>query len=296
MMYVLFGDNTYARDQALTKILDGREAERVDGEQLELRDLPSLLLGQTLFASQRVIVVRNLSDNTTVWSALEQYLAKIPDETTVLLVEAKPDKRTKTYKSLQQRATVREFALPRTTRDAEQFVLAEAKQRGVKMGASEARSLVARGGTDPWQLVHALEKLAVLDVVDDAVIEEIVEQSHEAQVFGLFEKALAGESAQVHEQIAVLETRENPHQTLGFLTSQAMQLAALVAGKGHDVAHDMGAHPFALGKLEPYARKMSWSEVQQVLSALADCDMALKRSHGEPWQRIEIALMQISNR
>ena len=297
MIYLFFGENSYARDQALAEVLGNQEAEKIDGEMLDLRDLPDLLLGQTLFASQRLIVIRNLAENTVVWNELEKYLEKIPEETTVIFAETKPDKRTKTYKLLRKLADVREFALPKNIGEATAFALEQSKIFEMKLDTSTARHIVERVGLEPWNVVHALEKLSLADDSSTQAIDQLIEDTPEAQVFGLFEAALARKPEMIHAQIATLSLSENPHLALGFLTSQALQLAALrTAPDDAKVANDIGAHPFALSKLAPYAKKMSRADVRLSVSALAECDEQLKSSAGEPWTCIEVALQRIATR
>ena len=84
------------------------EAETYDAAELEPRRLPDLFMGATLFATNRLVVIRGAAQNKTVWVDLEQWIERVPDETDIVLVEPSPDKRTRTYKLLQKHGTVHE--------------------------------------------------------------------------------------------------------------------------------------------------------------------------------------------
>jgi len=104
MITLLSGDNTFEIEQELVAIVrdfDGI-AERIDGAELELRQLPDLMMGGTLFADKRLIVIKNLSENKAVWPYFGDWIARISDDISIVLVESRPDKRTTTYKELKK--------------------------------------------------------------------------------------------------------------------------------------------------------------------------------------------------
>lgn len=296
MIYLFFGENSYARDQALGEFLAGKTPEKFNGETLERRDLPDIFAGQTLFSSARTIVLKNASENAEIWAGIESYLEKADDATTLIFIETRPDKRTKTYKLLQKLAIVQEFSLPKNNREAEQFVLGEAKNRTLDPSPALAARLVTRVGLEPWELVHALEKLAVLGHMSEDTIDTVIEQTPTASAFELFEAALRGDSQLIQRLVGELSLSEDGHRTFGLLSGQVMQLAALATAKPDaTVAKDIGVHPFALGKLKPLARRVSGTELRRIVSFFADADDRIKMGT-EPWLAIETALQQTAAR
>ena len=219
------------------------------------------------------------------------------DDIHLVLIEPKPDKRTKTYKALQKAATVREFK-PWGERDmpqAEKWAADEAKTLGFSLDTKSARTLVARVGTDQWALYHALEKLAVADTVSPEVIEEVIEANPVENVFNLFKAALNGNATKVKKMLETLEISQDPYQLMGLLGGQAFQLVALAAeGKpAAEMAKDLGMKsPYPLTKLAPYARRLGRPGVKKVIAAFAEADDGIKSSAGDPWLLIERALMK----
>jgi len=301
MITLLLGENSFEITRGLDYLeaeFDGA-AEKVDGETLELKQLPDLLMGATLFAQERLVIIKNLSENKTVWEKLPDWLDRISDDVHVVLVEQKPDRRSRTYKALQKVATVRQFPAW-TDRDmavAEKWVAGEAERQKLDLDKKSIHSLVERVGVDQWQLYYALQKLAALPEVNSSVIENIIEANPRENVFNLLDAALKGNTAKVQEMLKVLEMSEDPYRLFGLLSTQIFQLALLgVSDKpAGDVAKDIGAHPFALSKLAPHVKKLGKSGVREVVAAMAQADMSLKTSAANPWLLIERALIKIAN-
>lgn len=300
MITLLTGENSFENDRALRAIeadFDG-SPERIDGEGLELKQLPDLLMGATLFANKRLVIIKNLSENKQLWGVFSDWINKVSPDVHLVLVESKPDKRTKTYKDLQKAADVKESKLW-TERDgikAEQWVIDEAKQRGFELDKKSAHVLVERIGVDQWQLAQALEKLAVADVISPQVVEDLIEASPVENVFLLFEAALKGDASRVKKVLGVLEATEDPYRLLGLLSGQAVQLSvlAITDKSSAEVASDIGVHPYALSKLAPAARKLGRSGAKKVVAAFVEADAGVKTSVAEPWLLIERALTKVA--
>jgi DNA polymerase III delta subunit len=300
MITLLFGENNFEITRALQQIaasFDGRE-ERVDGTELELKQLPDLLMGATLFAEKRLVIIKNVSENKNVWDALPDWLERVSDDIHLVFVEAKPDKRSRTYKALQKKAEVTEFT-PWNERDiakAEQWTVQEAKQLGFDLDKKSAHTIAMRVGVDQWKLHYALQKLAVVPTVTPEVVEELIEASPTENVFNLLDAALKGDIARVKHMLETLEMTEDPYRLFGLLATQVFQLAVLSVAEApaNEVAKDFGAHPFALSKLTDHVKKLGKSGVRKVAAAMAEADTSLKTSAANPWLLIERALIKIS--
>lgn len=300
MITLLTGENSFENERALQRLVAETPVlvERIDGAGLTIKQLPDLLMGATLFAEKRFVVIRNLSENKSLWNDFGTWLPRVSDDIHVVLVETKPDKRTKTYKDLQKVASIQE-SKAWTDRDglrAEQWVVSEAKQLGFELDKKCAHFLVTRVGIDQWQLSQALEKLAVVGAVSLEVIETLIEANPTENVFNLLETALRGDMPRIREMVQTLEVHEDPYRLFGLLSSQGFQLAALsVTDKpSSEVAKELGAHPFVLSKLAPHARKLGSSGARKLIVALAEADSGMKTSSGEPWLLIERALIKIT--
>lgn len=298
MITLITGDNTFEIERATRAIIANfkGEAEKIDGSTLELKQLPNLLMGATLFADKRLVIIKNLSENKELWASFGDWISRISDDTEVMLAEAKLDKRTVTYKELKKQAKVLEFA-QWTDRDeikAEKWVLDEAERLNILLDTKCAKALVRRVGSDQWQLFHALEKLALVDKATVEAIEALIDASQVENVFNLFDAALRSDGRKVVEMIRTLELSEDPYRLFALLSGQAFNLAAVVmSGTSDEVAKDFGIHPYSVSKLVPSAKRLGRNGARKIINAFAEADDDMKLSRAEPWLLIERALMKV---
>ncbi len=300
MITLLLGENSFEIERALRQITADFNGivERIDGSTLQLAQLPDLLMGVSLFATARTVIIRDLGSNKAIWPVLGDWLPRISDDIHLVLVESKPDKRTTTFKLLKNQATVHEFQ-PWTDRDtlvAERWVNDESKKLGIDMDKSSVQALVRWVGIDQWQLFHALEKLALVDIISVDVIKNIIEPNPIENVFNLFDTALQGDVNDLRQMLKILEQTEDPYRLFALLSSQVFQLAAVAnATKDDNVAKDFGIHPYVVSKLQPIAKKIGKSGTAKIITIFAAADDDMKLSRAEPWLLIERALIKVAN-
>lgn len=300
MITLLLGENSFEVQRALRAIITdfSGASERFDGTELSRTILPNILMGVSLFADKRLVIIRGLSEQKTLWAEFGNWLPRISDDIHLVLVEASPDKRTKTFKELQKVAVVSEYKLwgERDVGPAQSWVITEAQNQGVILNKKCAQLLVQRIGVDQWQLYQSLQKLKVLGDITPATIEEFIEPNPTENIFNLFASALRGDGDRVRTMVSTFELADDPYRLFGLLSGQVFQLSALVLSDKPmpEVAKDIAAHPFALGKLAPYARRMRRSDVKKIIGAFAEADQAIKTSAAEPWLLIERALVKVA--
>lgn len=295
------GENTFAIQTAVQRLSDGFDgrAEKVDGTTLELRHLPDLLMGGTLFASKRLVIIKDLSQNSAVWDKLPEWLDRVSDDIELILIDSKPDKRTTVYKEVKKRAVLKEFPIwgDRDQHLAEAWVGDYAATLGLQLDKKLVHHIVERVGVDQWRLASSLEKVSLLDRVTIETINDIVEPNMVENVFLLFEYALDGRRQSLHDMIHTLELTEDPYKLFALLSSQAFQLAAMTyAGPKDSPAKEFGMHPFVASKLSSYGKKIGVHGAHRVLAVFAQTDTDMKRSKGEPWLLIEKTLLSISQK
>ena len=299
MITLLMGENSYEIHQRLRQLEAEFQdtVERIDGAELELHNLSDLISGTSLFHQKRMIVIRDLSSNKTLWEKLPDWLDRTSDDIHLVIVEPKPDKRTKTYKALQKSANVLEYK-PWSERDdaqAAKWIMTEAEARTLALTPALARLLVARVGVDQWQLTQALDKLLATGEVTEDVITNVIDARPSENVFDLFETALKGDTGRLRELLAVLSATEDPYMLFGLLSGQAFQLMALALARDEqDVANDFGVHPYALSRMRPYARQRGSAGAREVLLAFNQADEAIKTSYVDPWTVIEQVLFTVA--
>ncbi len=299
MITLLTGANSYAAREFLDEIskkYDFHGISRRDGSELEVENLSELLQGASLFAEERLVIIKDASSNKTMWMALEEWIEKVPEEVHLVLIESNPDKRTKTFKTLQKVAEVKELK-ELTEYEAAKWLVQHTRQYEQDIAQAEAAYLVDKVGTDQWQLSHELQKLLAVNDTSKQRIDAVVEPTPQANVFALIDAALQGRKVVIAEQIKILETQEDPYRLFGLLASQVFQLATLSRAKDMSVdqiAKDLKTHPYPLKKLKPLANKLGKREVIKIVDTVSELDIQLKTSVGDPWLLLERSLLKIA--
>ena len=108
MIRIFYGDDRVKANTEIKKLL-GDDYEIIDGQDLELGDLPNIFLGISLFADKRNILIRDLSVNKPAFEQLGNYL-NTPHN--IILLESKLDKRSVAFKDLKEKIEIKEFTLP----------------------------------------------------------------------------------------------------------------------------------------------------------------------------------------
>lgn len=108
MIKVFYGDDR-VRAKAAIKDFLGEGYEILDGADINIGDLPSIFLGGSLLSSDRSILIRDFTENKTLYNELPKFINS-PHK--IILFESKLDKRSTAYKDLKDKIEFREFILP----------------------------------------------------------------------------------------------------------------------------------------------------------------------------------------
>lgn len=308
MITLLTGENSFEIERAIVEIIASSHGEfdgiveKFDGSEIPLNKLPDILMGISLFANKRLVIIRGLSQNKSIWPLFGNWIDRISDDIHLVLVESKLDKRTSTYKTIAKlpsnKAVVHEFQVwsERDVFRAEKWVSEEAARLGLKIDRKAIQALVDRIGINQWQLNNAIEKLLLYGDSSVEAVNEIIDANPNENVFMLLETAINGDSKGVKRMLRNLKFSDDPFRLSALLFSQGFQLATVVfASKNDNVAKDFGIHPYVLSKLTKIAKKISKKDMSQIIHIFAEADDAMKISKTDPWTLIERALQKIAN-
>jgi DNA polymerase-3 subunit delta len=305
VIILLTGANDFAVRQTLdaivAKFLDKHGAhalERWDGESVDLNALPDLMQGGSLFAPQRLVVIRDAAKNKPLWEAIGDWVERVPDEVTLILLEQTADKRTRTYKQLQKHGQVKD--LPELNEhELAKWAQSEAKKAGSQLDGRTAMYLVAQAGTSQWALYNEVQKLSNYPEITKELVDELVEPAPQASAFELLDNVLGGNNEKATKLLERLKTVEDPYKLFGLLVSQIQTLALVVtaAGKSPDaIAKEAGIHPFVVKKMQPLTRSINYARLQSILAAVAQADSQMKSTGVDPWVLLAQCLGKIASR
>lgn len=290
MIYLISGENTFETEQQVDKLVASfeGEVEKVDGDEISAEQLPDLLAGVTLFSLSRMVVIKNASHNKSVWSALGEWLEKSV-ENDIVLVETKPDKRTKTYKWLDKHADKRVFGELRSY-EAERWLTGEVSRRKLDMPPESVKYMVDYVGVDQWRLASELDKLSLSGKpVNKELIDEIVEPTPQATSFELVDAAFRKKTELMNRIFETVSRQEDPYMFFGLIASQVHAIALMKNADGKSiyvVAKESGANAYVLEKVEGLATMMSNRQIKAIVSRLAELDANIKSRGVDPWVQI----------
>lgn len=304
MIILLTGTNGYAMRQTLDTLVgnflnkNGAHAlERVDGESFDAARVPELLQGASLFASERLVLLRDASKNKSLWEALGEWTDRVPKEVVLVLIESAPDKRTRTYKQLQKHGRLQDFA-DMSESELARWANKVATEQGASLDTAAANHLVRQVGTDQWRLRNELEKLIAYDpAITVESINAMVEPSPQATAFELLDAALAGNGAKTREILARLKASEDPYKLFGLLVSQVQTLALVASAQAKPaeaIAKEASVHPFVVRKMQAAARRIQGNRLKEVIEAVARTDTQMKSTGFDPWLLLEQCLAKVS--
>lgn len=296
MIRLIHGDNTYALLHTVRRIRHDyasahgeHSIKEMQANDITPADFPQLFQGASLFADDTLVIIRDASANKAVWDGLADYLESAQD-VNVILVDQKPDKRTRTYKWLLKHGEMTEYRLLDES-DAAAWCQEEAKRRSMNLTLQAAKFLVEYCGTDQWTLAGSLDKLALVPgPVSADTIKTYLEPHPTASVFALLDAMLSQRRNEAMRMLRIVKTQEDPYKFMGLLASQLYTLALVVYAGGRSpqaIAQESSQHPYVVQKLSQLARQLDAKRVAALVRSARDCDTTLKSSGSEPWMAIE---------
>ncbi len=302
MIALLCGENDFELTKKLAQLKADFKGtpERYMASELTNEQLADIFSGQSLFALERLIIIDTPSGNSTLWQDLPMWVGRLNENTQLLLIESKPDKRTSAYKWLKKNVDVQEFTLfdERDIASATNWLLSYATQQQVTLTTAQAKRLIERGGTNQWALAQAIDKLQLAGEVTNQWIDDSIEQNPSQNVFQLFETVLQSDHVRMSYMLSQLRLTEDPYRVFGLMTSQALQLTLLVYAGGDTakIATSLGMKSsYPLQKIAPFANRLTKSQISKVVHLFADADERLKSSDADPWLVLESTLVRVAS-
>lgn len=308
---ILYGDNSYERTTQLAKMKidaekSGFEIQKSNSDELSKSDFVSLICGISLLSEKRFVYIRNLSENSEIWQNLAEILPRISTDVHLCLVEDKIDKRSVVYKAISKIVELYEFK-NLTTRDSKnlaEFARLFAKKQGLSLDNKTASFLISWVGVDEWRIRDAIEKIALIGEANEQNIREFVPQNIESNAFVIIEMMFLGESLKLQEEflkLRITDGEDGAFRFLGMISTQIFNLAALKIGKNigkttAEIAKEIGANTWALGKMENFVQNLSESQLAEIVSKFTQVDEIIKTESVDPWNLVESTILEITSK
>ena len=295
----LCGNNRYEIGQELKKrkkiFIEARgndesAIERIDAtsivEKDEAIELLNRMMSPSLFATHKLVVMRDLSKNNVLLEKfldwLDKYNPKDDDHTIELvIVEPNLDKRSKLFKELKAKSEFKELNITQPAMLSE-WVTSVVKESNGTINKIDANYLVDRAGPDQQRLASEIDKLLTYNQnISRTSIDELVEPSINSSTFDLADAVFSRNRAKALRLYQ--EQRQKRVEPILIIGSLAWQLQLLLLVKSADVelssdqiAKDSGMNPWAISKAKQLAKSITNQDLKLAIDRLLEIDTKSK--------------------
>ena len=334
-IYVLYGEDTFGRDEAVQSLKQRMRAQPAGEHNLtELgpdTSVAALRLAADavpFLADRRMVIVRGLlgrlagrggggqrrgasrarkpaQSGPDELQALLDYLADLPWTTSLVMVEdgrLNPDPLERAIP--RGRAAIREY--PRVL-DVPGWVRNRAKLVGVDLDEGAVRELAVLGGSDLRRLDSELHKLADYAdgrTVSRADVRELV-IGRDVAVWSLLDGLAERKADKALRALRALYSQgESPEALLGrdiaphyrrLMVARELSLASKEERARVDVA-DLGLNPATVGRWSDQAAGFERQDLERALTLLLDLDRKIKTGETEPEPALEVTVVELCGR
>lgn len=304
-IYYVHGAESYLLDRAVQAIIAAAAPDELNDFNMntfhargttgdQIRSAAEML---PMFVPKRVVVVRDLQEIAlSELEALDTYFEN-PNPTTCLILHARTSEKSLNgnagiVRKMRKAAVIAEFKAFYEN-EAGGFIAKQAGLRKLRLSNAVQTYLLEAVGTDLAQLDGALEKIDLYvgpspdgqaRNVELADAEAVIAQTRVHTVFNLTD-ALGNRDYEQALKIldAMLVAGDAPLMITAMITRHFRVLAklgdpSLRSIPSREVASAVGVAPFFLRDYQRHAQKFSPAELESVLSAMLEVDIALKSS------------------
>jgi DNA polymerase-3 subunit delta len=312
LLYVLYGEDDFTRQQALNEIKSSIGDETalatnttvLDAPQVTVDHLRTVAEAMPFLAEKRLVIINGLLERfdprassgrrkkaadapnrQKEYKSLADYLGTVPDSTVVVLVDGKLSNKNPLLNLLSTRAKVRTFLLLARDR-LRQWINNRVKVRGGSI-SSQAVDLMERFvGANLWVMASEIDKLVLYTEgrqIEADDVRRVVSYVQEASIFELVDAILefrGGVAEKLAEQL--MQRGASPAYILFMLTRQARFIVRVkeLKNQRRPEAEIMGKlempSSFVLRRTLEQASRYTMARLKEVYHRLLETDLAIK--------------------
>lgn len=320
MFYVLHGDDTLSRDEALHKLvarLGGTDAAalnltRLDGRSLTMDELRRHCDTLPFLTDRRLVIVKGLLMRLTgnaeraLRDALLAYLPDLPPTTRLVFVEDRELPKNHPIIKLANKVGdgyVKAFTTPRG-RALARWIRTRVRQAGGDILPQAVETLGAFVGDDLYRLNNEIQKLVSYTdgqraiTADDVVL--LTPDARQANIFDMVD-AIGRRDGRTAGRIyhRLLAAGDHPLALLGMITRQfrlMIQVKELAPrlGTAGAIARELRQNPYAIRKILAQSRNYSLDQLRTVYHRLLETDVAIKSGRLAPTLALDLLIAGLS--
>jgi len=311
LLYILYGEDDFSRQQALAQIRQGIGAEDVlaantsvlEGQQVNLERLRGVSETVPFLTEKRLVIINGLLERYEPprrggprgrkkekgapgeLNALAEYLPQVPEFTVLVLADGGITESNPLLKKIAERATVRTFPLLKGARLA-QWVRERVSGAGGSIDPGALELLTRLVGSNLWAMANEVDKLLLFvegRQIETDDVKAVVSAAQETSVFNMVDAILEsrGSAAQLLLQ-RMLQQGASPSYLLVMLTRQLgiivrVREMVLQRKPRGEIQARLGLwNDFVLRKALEQAERYSLGRLKEVYRRLLEADLAIK--------------------
>jgi DNA polymerase-3 subunit delta len=288
MIIAYSGPNSFAMQQALKVRVQEFIAthgdfgvERLDASHMAGTALIESVQAMPFLAGKRLLIIQDPADNKQFVEEFPSSIDMISDDTDIIFIQSKFDKRSSFYKLLQKRAenhVFEELNEPALLRWISEYVAAE--QGTIR--SQDARYLIERVGISQRTLQSELDKLvSYSSTITKESIDLLTARSVQSTIFDLIEALFAGKTTKALDLYREQRMQKvEPLQIVAMIVWQLHILAIIKTGSGQSsdtIARDAKLNPYVVRKNSALAQKIQLEHIKSLVERTRDLERRLKR-------------------
>jgi DNA polymerase-3 subunit delta len=317
MLYILYGRDDFSLRQELTRIKgeldsDGMLSSNMDvldGRDVSPEQLMAICDTMPFLSAHRLVMVEGLlkrfdrpqrprrssraargasTEALERWRGLADYAQRMPDTTTLVLVDEELSTDNPLLKDLRPAGQVREFR-PLRPGAVLQWILERAQNQGIDISPAAARLLADLVGNNLWVLSSELDKLAAYAQgrrIEGADVKALVSEARQVNIFAMVDAIVERRPAAALRLLRQLATAGAEG---GYLLAMVVRQYRLIiqarelmtAGlPTQEIGQRLGiASEFVLHRILDQAQRYSLSRLKTAYRRLLEADVGVKRGH-----------------
>lgn len=287
MIRTLSGANSFLLQHQLRQLIQLFIAEhgefgleRLSAAEAEYAKLLEAAQAMAFLAPKRLVVISDVASNKDLSEKISDFLSLVNDQTDIIFVESKFDKRSSLYKTLKKESDFTEFA-ELDEQGLAKWLVSEAKNQAGEISINDARYLVQRTGINQLRLSNELAKLLSYGPkVSRSSIDLLTSPNPQSTVFELLDAAFSGNkkrALQLYQEQR--QQKVEPQAILAMLAWQLHVLAVVKTSNGkspEQIAKDSKLNPFVVRKSAGLVRSISSSQLKELVHHTLQLDIRLK--------------------
>jgi len=276
MVITVTGDNQHQAQAEVKKLVmafatehGALQVERFEAAEIEAEHILSAVAGTSLLSPHKLVVISDFETNKLLTERVENLVTSTPEDTTVIVIIGKLDKRVAYGKFLKKATDFREFT-KLSPQDTVTWLVKVATEKGGQLDRGSAQYLIDFVGSSQERLSNEIDKLILFDPkVTRETIDHLSERQPSSTVFELLE---AGFNGQSQKTLKLYEDQRRqqmePLAIIGMIGWQLHILALVKMAKdksASEIAKDAGVHPFVIQKSLQLAKNMALNKLKALV-------------------------------